>query len=328
MIDSPVDSVRNTSTCPSSASPTTGLAKVLDVRDTYVCARAKLVEASSLAFKLNVAKFAQSLTNEVERKKLATAVLFGREDPNADSAAIENKLKEEENKYQQVQKDAENASVDVIRQLNTKNIAMAKWRTQVEREGSAGLGQVANVSGANRKTTQGVLILGDLRVVSVVIGVDFLEYLKEILLSESIEEAGIVTYAIQAKHVAYVQEIDSFAALQAQLELTVDQIAKLSGGAAVLELFKNETLKLQTRLTALAEIGDQGVVSNPHTTVKPTLFCNGGHFKLIQEQMIQEGYASIYSVWTTPQQETVTYLQRLLGKSQGAKNLCGGLAAK
>lgn len=93
-------------------------------------------------------------------------------------------------------------------------------------------------------------------------------------------------------------------------------------------LFKNETLKLQTRLTVLAEIGEQGVVSSPHTTVTKTLFCNGGHFELIQKQMNQEGYASIYSVWTTPQQDTVKYLRRLLGKSQGAKTLCGGWTAK
>ncbi len=104
---------------------------------------------------------------------------------------------------------------------NTPGIIVARWKAGRSGGGSLDLGAVASTGAFASENRSGFVILGGLRVVSVVFGEDFWWLLNNLRKHEKkyISEIGVVTHIIQAKDLAYTSDLSvaRVAALRAEL---------------------------------------------------------------------------------------------------------------
>jgi hypothetical protein len=287
---------------PKCPTPTTGsnkqFAKLVEIRNLYVCARDRLVDQAALELKLQVAQLGlvRMKDNKSEARRFVSTLLFGATNNDADDQSIEQKMLELQGSLADKRREANKAASALRLAVNTPNLLVTRWTA--ERTNSQGLTVGAIWSGDRQARTQtsGILILGDLRITSLRFGEDFIASLIETDLSNFERGLGIVTTTLQSKYQLEIQDIDFSSILAAQLTLSADDLAILGDGP--LALLRQQSLKISTALAELASIGNAGSASNAHPEEYAFSFYPWDVYQdaLKLECQRSRGYTTVYSV--------------------------------
>jgi len=293
-----------------------GLNQVLDLRNRYLQAKELLVEAAALEFKVEAANAGMKMTDRIAGEAMAAKILLPSvENPPLDQLKAELTKVTEQFRHATIKADA--AKLAIITQMSTGNLLIARWNTEKSSSASGQLTDDASIQKDKKTSSNGVVVLGDLRVTTIVPGEDYLKALLDLEMPLSLlaGKVGIVTYALQAKHVAYVQESDYEASLAAKLVLSAEKIKGYVDN--IQELYKALNLKLGYQMSELANVGNAGVISGASVAVKNYSFCDGSeHEKSIKAELDRSnGYTTVYAVRTLPKQ-FAEYVNKLENKKK------------
>jgi hypothetical protein len=143
-------------------------------------------------------------------------------------------------------------------QAANANVVVTRWARERRTALGAYLSEVFAFSGQGHEARSGLLVFGDLRVVTLHSGEDLVDMLrsapKRFLAFAS--NAGITTFAIQARHMAYSADLDMQQAVAAQLRLSKEQLADLSA------TFKNIEPKFSASFGVALDVSNAALVSN------------------------------------------------------------------
>jgi hypothetical protein len=154
------------------------------------------------------------------------------------------------------------------------------------------------LSAAQQRKRKGVLVLGGLRVRSLVIGQDFKHMLHELRKREygeiqtvaQMSNVGITTLVIEAQHVAYISEMDL---LQ---EVTLD--FNISKADLINKLTPEVQLQVASAITTAESVTNSAVLSAPKKIFTEDFnFSEGQHSEIIRNAMASsKNYIQVYVV--------------------------------
>jgi hypothetical protein len=181
-------------------------------------------------------------------------------------------------------------------QTKTKqhNVIITRWSRSKNTLFGFELAPILSAKTAANEVKSGVLILGDIRAVSLHAGEDFFDMVRELnpRIRSLFADVNITTFAVQAKHIAYVADLDVEKSLSSQLKLTKAQLAKL--GDALKDTDVNASLA-----TALSmDIGNSAALSSPNLRILPRCFFPPRlHQASVEKEIIAAGrYQTVYAV--------------------------------
>ncbi|MBI1850336.1 MAG: hypothetical protein HYR85_08340 [Planctomycetes bacterium] len=162
---------------------------------------------------------ASILTGEVARLRKDLA--------SKENDSVRKELEERLTKRQTVEKNLYDAKNDLREWANVPGVVIARW--DAAGEAGASLDAGATIGGAASERRSGFVILGGLRIVSIVFGEDFWWLLNNLRPHEKhyIDQLGITTNLVQAQEVAYTSD------LNVQQSLAIDAYIKKLGGDAL-----------------------------------------------------------------------------------------------
>jgi hypothetical protein len=199
---------------------------------------------------------------------------------------------------------AADAKLDYEKQIAVEsNVLATRWTTRSERDGSAGIGDIAGVSGARSDATTGVMFAGDIRVETLRFGYDYVgSQLTDVRIKnfDFLLDLSITTFVVAARHMIYAQDQDYSRRLGASLKLTPDVTAALRKDFANALLEKQ--IAVSASLAELASLGNNGNFSSPERRAERIDFsrgCNaayGGRSAGEIKELPLNGYLPFYSV--------------------------------
>lgn len=199
---------------------------------------------------------------------------------------------------------AAKAKLDYEKQIAVKpNVLATRWTTRSEREGRAGIGDIAGVSGGRSDATTGVMFAGDIRVETLRFGYD---YVGSQLTDPRIKnfdfllDLSITTFVVAARHMIYAQDQDYGRRLSASLKLAPEVTAALRKDFA--DALLQQQISVSASLAELASLGNNGSFSLPKRHAQRIDFFKGrnaaygGQSAEIITDVPLEGYLPFYSV--------------------------------
>lgn len=185
-----------------------------------------------------------------------------------------------------------------LQQLQAKtkqyNVVITRWSRSKNTLFGLELAPILSTKTAANEIKSGVLILGDIRGVSLHTGEDFFDMVRELDPGSRrlFTDVNVTTFAVQAKHIAYVADLDLEKSLSSQLKLTKAQLAQLG------EAMKD--IDIDARLTAALsmDIGNSAALSTPSLRILPRCFFPARlHQNSVQNEIIETGnYQTVYAV--------------------------------
>lgn len=273
-------------------------AKLVEVRNLYVCARDRLIDQAALELKLQVVQIGRKKIkdNSLGARSSVSALLFGSTRGEADDQAIDQAILELQGALSDKQSAASKASSALRLSVNTPNLLVTRWTTS--RTNSQGL-TIGKIFGGDRESqtrTSGVLILGDLRIVSLRFGEDFLASLVETEISNFERELAVVTTSLQSKYQLEIQDVDFSATLTARLGLTAEELTLL--GLDPTALIRQQDLNISMALSELASIGNAVALANAKPAEYAFSFFPWDVYEdaLRLECQRSQGFTTVYSV--------------------------------
>lgn len=148
------------------------------------------------------------------------------------------------------------------------NILVTRWEVSGSAGGGASVAPVISAGGSGSNTRTGFLVLAGLRSVSLHVGEDFFDMVRELNddLSDFLTRVGVTTYTLQARHTAHAQELDVEQELSLRLNLSPDQLRHLS------EALKDKAFSLDFYRHLSRSLGNRGVLSAPREKIQPSCF--------------------------------------------------------
>jgi hypothetical protein len=147
------------------------------------------------------------------------------------------------------------------------NVVITRWARDSQKSLGGTLSEVFAFSHQSHEAKSGVLVFGDLRVVTLHSGEDLVDLLRSApkRLLAFVGNAGITTFSIQAKHMAYSADLDMQRAIAQQLHLTHEQLARLS------DTFKNLDLNYTAGFGVSMDVSNAALLTG--STVRTEFRC-------------------------------------------------------
>lgn len=188
-----------------------------------------------------------------------------------------------------------NTSAKLVRDRAThSNVVITRWVREKRNSISSKLSSVLDIGSQNHEVKSGILVLGDLRTTTLFTGEDFIDllhYSKDRYLG-FLDNIGITTFAIQAKHLAYAADKDAESSVAANFSLTPEQLKTLSNA------FKDADLKVNVGFGVGLDLGNSALISGSSVTDKTRLFFPPAAFEeaIRQEIRDSDGYQTVFAV--------------------------------
>jgi hypothetical protein len=174
------------------------------------------------------------------------------------------------------------------------NVFITRWAKERRSALNTYLSEAFAFSGHGHEARSGILIFGDIRTATLHTGDDLIELLKHADqgMLPFIKETGITTFTIQAKHMAYVADLDMQKSIAAQLSLTKDQLESLS------KTFKELDLRFSTSFGVNMDISNSAFVSASEVSTQVRCFFPAPlYMQSVQSEiMATNRYQTVYSV--------------------------------
>ncbi len=174
------------------------------------------------------------------------------------------------------------------------NVVITRWAQEKRSKLSAFLSEAFAFSGQGHEVKSGTLIFGDFRVVSLYTGDDLLDMLRSSPQSvkAQIDNVGITTFSVKARHMAYIADMDIEKAVALRLNLTQEQLANLSTTFSNLNADVSASYGVSTDVSNSANISDSKVSIATRCFFPPAFFN-----RAIRDEILDsDGYQDLYAV--------------------------------
>jgi hypothetical protein len=296
-----------------------GADAVVAVRNKYLDVREKAIAAAAAGAAVGAAKQALTMASNKGADKsvfdLALSVLkLPTGKAAADSQAeLQAELLKRQAALAAAEQALQGAMSGLTKAVDTPNLMVTRWARDDNMGVGTNVGPYASGSVDHQDKVSGVLVLGDVRVRSMSVGEDFYRLLMKVYEEDGglqaavkLKNLGIVTYVVEAKHIAYISERDYLTDAALSLGVTRDQLASL--------LDANTKIEIAANLSTAANLSNTGVFSAPETTVQKFAFMQpNDHFGFIKTGLLgltpaEKGYSTVFAVRATVEWPMVTAL--------------------
>ncbi len=199
------------------------------------------------------------------------------------------------------------------------NVVMTRWAKERRSALNTYLSEAFAFSGHGHEARSGILVFGDIRTATLHTGDDLVELLKHADkgVLPFIKKTGITTFTIQAKHMAYVADLDMQKSIAAQLSLTKDQLESLS------KTFKDLDLRFATSFGVNMDISNSAFVSSSEVRTQARCFFPAPlYMQSVQSEIVaSNNYQTVYAVRA---QIKSTLIDAARGVTTHLSSTCGG----
>lgn len=244
------------------------------VRDAYLAARTALVAAAGAEAKLLVGQLALTRAKgDSSGGALSSGLRLLGVATKADAsdaektAALQESVQQQELSASKARSVAAEKREALSKSIDTPGLILARWSTSRASHGGAAVGAIFSGEGKRQQDVTGIVILGDIRVSTLRFGYDYIAYILRTPVPEFELELGLTTLVVEAKYLAYEQDLDYSKALEIAVKLTPADVAALGADAA--GLLKQQELTFGYGLSELASIGNSGFLGSPILDRKP-----------------------------------------------------------
>lgn len=186
------------------------------------------------------------------------------------------------------------ALADAKAKAAQSNVVITRWAQEKRTKLGAFFSEVFAFSGQGHEVKSGTLVFGDFRVVSLHAGDDILDMLRSSPqeVKALIDNVGISTFSVKARHMAYIADMDIEKAVALRLNLTKEQLADLSATFKSLNADVSASYGVTTDVSNSANISNSTVTTHTRCFFPPELFTRS-----IQEEITgSNGYQDLYAV--------------------------------
>jgi hypothetical protein len=179
-------------------------------------------------------------------------------------------------------------------QAARSNVVVTRWARERRSALGAYLSEAFAFSGQGHEAKSGVLVFGDLRVVTLHSGEDLVDMLRSAprRFLAFATNAGIATFGIQARHMAYSADLDMQQAVAAQLRLSKEQLADLSKAFADLDQNYSASFGVAMDVSNSAFVTNSHVLTETRCFFPPALYTES----IQREIAASDGYQDLYVV--------------------------------
>jgi hypothetical protein len=274
---------------------------VRDIREGLEQARLLSVGLAASRTRLNAA---QTLTTAIGTNKAtddqATQVktLLGDavigQDGKLVDAEVKKAIKAIQAEGKSLEAEVNKALADAKSKAAQNNVVITRWAQDKRTKLGAFFSEVFAFSGQGHEVKSGTLVFGDLRVVSLHVGDDLLDMLRSSpqTVKELIDNVGITTFSVKAKHMAYIADMDVEKAVSLRLNLTKDQLADLSATFRSLNADISASYGVTTDVANSANISNSTVKTHTRCFFPPGVFVQS----IKSEIDGSSGYQDLYAV--------------------------------
>lgn len=248
--------------------PATPEGVVKEVRDAYLAARTALIEAAGAEVKLLVGQLglarakSQSGVDALNSALRLQGVAIRADASDSEKlTALELSLEQIEKSVSDKRSTAAGKREALSKAIDRPGLILTRWSTSREKHGGASVGSIVSGDARRQEGVTGIVVLGDIRVSTLRFGYDYIAYVLRTPVPEFELELGLTTLVVEAKYLAYEQDLDYSKALETALSLTPADVAAL--GSDAVGLLKQQELKFGYGLSELASIGNSGFLGSP-----------------------------------------------------------------
>jgi hypothetical protein len=311
-----------------------GADAVRKVRDSYLDVQRKALAVAAARSAVAAAEQSLNVANDKSADpskvtQLLTALgLGGKAGAGGNASAIQAELATRQNALATSEDALKKAMQDLGTAASTPNLLVMRWTRDSNVGGSVNAATYASASAQNDGRLDGILVIGDIRVRSLAIGEDFLNLVnslsgnRALAASMELKNVGIVTYAVDAKHIAYISERDSLTAAALSLGISKNQIEAMLKDP-------NTKVDIAAALSLAESLANTGIISSPTTRVTDYSFiAPDSHRALIRAGLMLDGaaadkishYSTVYTVRATVEWPMIVAMaDRVAASNRGVK---------
>ncbi len=253
--------------------------------------RTRLNAAQTLTVTIGTNKATDDQATQI--KALLGDAVVGQDGKLVD-AEVKKAIKAIQDEAKSLEAEVSKALADAKGKAAQNNVVITRWAQEKRTKLGAFFSEVFAFSGQGHEVKSGTLVFGDLRVVSLHVGDDLLDMLRSSPQSvkELIDNVGITTFSVKARHMAYIADMDIEKAVSLRLNLTKDQLADLSATFRSLNADISASYGVTTDVTNSANISDSKVTISTRCFFPPQQFTRS-----MKEEIIESnGYQDLYAV--------------------------------
>lgn len=179
-------------------------------------------------------------------------------------------------------------------QAARSNVVITRWEREKRSALNTFLSEAFAFAEHGNEAKSGTLVFGDLRVVTLHSGEDLVDMLRSAprrFLSFA-SNAGITSFSIQARHMAYSADLDMQRAVSLQLQLSKEQLAGLSATFKDLDLKYSSNFGVAMDVSNSAFVTDSQVQTEGRCFFPPELYTES----IRREIAASNGYQDLYVV--------------------------------
>lgn len=203
---------------------------------------------------------------------------------------------------QEARKKVSSAQDELLKLKDARNIMIARWQTQDNRNLGAKLGDFFSLGSSRSEMRSGYLIMAGIRTASLELGEDALIGLAQFADRDDgvlrfLSNTQMVTFTMSAQYHYFAEDRDLSSLLRTSLRLSAEELDQIFGGAFT-AFIKAQSLAIEASIASALASGNRGLISEPRRTVYPYRL----HRTLVRlrsadaERIRNEGYTTIYSI--------------------------------
>lgn len=202
--------------------------------------------------------------------------------------------------------DAQSAATAALRELRSHpNLMVFRWTAEESRRAGLQLGSILGLRSERGQSRTGYVVLADVRTAALSPGADMV-WATELArqhpdwIERTFGDRYVTTFTLAARHVAFAEDRNWSALLNANLSLSPAQLSLLVGGD-VQELITSQSLQLEAALATIISSSSQGSISAPQRTFYNFRMTSSEarQYSSYLESQRNNGYSIIYSTRTT-----------------------------
>lgn len=275
-------------------------AKIIELRDKYIDVRDNIFKSIGLQVQLSLASSALEKTSDPEFCQIAIDLLGGNQTDNCgdeDKKTLDALLARLKNDATRSINDVNVKKSELMKALSVKNVIIFQWSQKTELTWIGKFAEWLSFDITRSKDKVGVVIAGSLRTTSVKLGEDYLAMVQNTKKNgtDKLHKIAMIDlFKVEAKHIAYVDEVKLEEGIAAALDLTVEQLGDLKS-----MLGADEQLEFNLGAAALTEISNLGFFSSPSISERSRPFYPADKDESAArcEAKISDGYQVLY--WIT-----------------------------
>lgn len=232
-----------------------------------------------------------------EQITLATALLGSKavdKESNIDYSQIASRREAAEDTIKAFQEKIAVRSAEMRDLARQRNVVISRWTRDKRGTLSGALSDFFSTTVKRHEAVSGVMVMGDLRTTTLFTGEDIADLLRysQGRYLELLDQIGITTFAVQAKHVAYSADRDMETAIAGRFSLTPEQLRALS------KVFDKADLEVNFGAGVGLDLGNSGFISTGRVKNKPTPFFppSAMEASILKELDDSCGYQTIFAV--------------------------------